>query len=98
MAYKVIIKKRFVNRLKAVHHYLEHTWGKKVADDFLDIVDSKVMMLQVYPLLGAATNLKDIRSYHITKHNRLLYRVLNDAIVIIALDDTRKKGYQSGSR
>ena len=35
MGFKIIIKKRFLNRLKITTKYLKDNWGKKEADAFV---------------------------------------------------------------
>jgi plasmid stabilization system protein ParE len=91
MAYEIVIKKRFTNKLLGVIDYLEKEWGKKVAQAFLDKVRIRINALQSHPYIGALTSMKDVRSTFITKHNRLYYRVVKDKIYIVNLYDTRKK-------
>ncbi len=41
MAYQVIYKKQFYNKIASVLKYLEQEWNKKVADDFLEKLDKR---------------------------------------------------------
>ena len=91
MAYEIIIKKRFTNKLLGVLDYLEKEWGKKVALAFLDKVRTRVYALQSHPYIGALTSMKNVRSTLVTKHNRLYYRVVKNKIFILNLYDTRRK-------
>lgn len=51
MAYKVIYKKRFNNKLIKLLQYLEKEWGQKVSNDFLDKVDKRIQTLKQQPLI-----------------------------------------------
>lgn len=91
MAYEVIINKRFTNKLIEVLDYLEKEWGKRVAEEFLDIVQTRIDALQHHPYIGSLTNIYQVRGLHITRHNRMFYRVVKNKIIILNLYDTRKK-------
>jgi len=93
MAYEIVIKKRFTNKLLGVIDYLEKEWGKNVAHSFLDKVRTRIYALQSHPYIGALTSKKDVRSTLITKHNRLYYRVIKNKIFILNLYDTRRKNH-----
>lgn len=93
MAYKIIIKKRFTNKLVRVLAYLEKEWSKKVADDFLAKVDFKINAIQHHPFIGSPTNIKNVRGVPVSRHNRMYYKVAGDEIIIINLFDTRRKSY-----
>lgn len=42
MAYKIVVKKRFLNKLEKVVTFLEKEWGKKVAHVFIYKVDLRI--------------------------------------------------------
>lgn len=73
MAYKIVVNKRFISRLKEVIDYLEVEWNEKVADDFKRKVIARINLLQNHPYIGAITKIKNVRGIFITKHNRLFY-------------------------
>ena len=93
MAYRIVINKKFINSLTNVLSYLETEWNKKVADDFLNRVDQRINALQHHPYIGAQTKFKNVRGIHVTKHNRLYYKVSGNKVTIINLYDTRRKTY-----
>ena len=93
MDYKIIYNKKFKKRLSEVLIYLEKEWGKKVADDFLINIVSKINSLQHHSHIGALTKVKDIRGIGITEHNRLFYRIKGNNVIILNLYDTRRKSY-----
>jgi mRNA-degrading endonuclease YafQ of YafQ-DinJ toxin-antitoxin module len=93
MAYKIIVNKRFIATLSKVLAYLEKEWSKKIADDFLLKVDVRIDSLQHHPFIGGQTKFKGIRGIHVTKHNRMYYKVKGNKVTILNLYDTRRKNY-----
>lgn len=90
MAYKVIYKKRFNNKLIKLLEYLDKKWNCKVAEDFLKTLDKRIDTLKKQPLVGKPSIKKpDIRAILITKHNRLYYKFNGDAIVVLNMYDTK---------
>lgn len=90
MAYKVIYKKRFNNKLVKLLQYLELVWGEKVSIEFLERIDNKIAVVSTQPFMGKQSLRKpEVRSILITKHNRLYYKFHNDTIIILNLYDTR---------
>ena len=90
MAYKVIYKKRFYNRLSKLLFYLEKEWSKQVADEFLSMLDKRIATLQKQPYIGnPSQKVKDVRGILITKHNKLFYKVSGQSIVVLTMYDTR---------
>ena len=91
MAYKVILKKRFNNKLTKLLEYLEKEWGQKAAIDFLSKLDKRIEVLKQQPFVGKSSEKKpEVRAISITKRNRLYYKFSNNAIIILNLFDTRK--------
>lgn len=89
MAYEIKLKKRFVNRLESVLNYLENEWGDSVAKKFQENVDRHIILISTQPLVGVVTGREDIRSILITKHNRLVYKISQNKIIILNMYDTR---------
>lgn len=70
--------------------YLEHEFGKTVANEFLRKVDKRINTLSDYPFIGKSVNQPEtLRSILITKYNRMYYRITGNVIEIINLYDTR---------
>ena len=67
MAYEIIIKKRFTNKLLGVLDYLGNEWGSKVSHQFLYKVRMRISAVQSHPYIGASTS----------KHNHLLFGLCN---------------------
>lgn len=52
MAYEIVYKKRFANKLTKLVTYLENEWGQKIATDFLLKLRAKVATLSKQPYIG----------------------------------------------
>ncbi len=91
MAYEVIYKKRFKNKLIKLLLYLEYEWGQRTADQFLNKIDERIETLKKQPLIGKPSERKpEVRTILITKHNRIYYKFSNKKIVILNMYDTRR--------
>lgn len=91
MAYDVVFKLRFNNKLITLLQYLEKHWGEKTAVELLETIDQRIEALKFYPLIGKPSRIKpEIKSVLITKHNRLYYRVQKKKIIILNMYDTRR--------
>jgi plasmid stabilization system protein ParE len=93
MAYKIVISQTFINKLTDVLNYLEKEWGRKVAEEFILKVDTRISSLEHHPYIGAVSRHNNIRGIYITKHNRMYYRIKGRKITILNLYDTRRKNY-----
>lgn len=90
MAYQVIVKKRFTNKVQKVLSYLEKEWSHKVAADFLNKIDRRILLLTKQPYVGApSAKTKEIRGLLITRHNRLYYKIKGNKVIILNMYDTR---------
>ena len=90
MAYRIIVKKRFTNKVVKLLYYLESEWGKTVADNVLKEIGRRLDTLSEQPFIGAyCDEAKTVRSILLTKHNRLYYRIKANTIEIINMYDLR---------
>ena len=90
MAYQVIIKKRFTNKVQKVLAWLNKEWSAKVASEFLEKIDYRIGLLAKQPYVGApSAKVKDIRGLLITRHNKMYYKVKGDKVIILNMYDTR---------
>ena len=90
MAYTIIVKKRFTNRVQKVLEYLEKEWSHKVAEEFLQKIDRRIDLLGKQPGIGVlSTKVKEIRGLLITRHNRLYYKIKGKKVIILNMYDTR---------
>jgi plasmid stabilization system protein ParE len=90
MAYQIVIKKRFTNKVQKTLAYLEKEWSHKIAEDFLIKIDRRIDLLTKKPHVGAlSSKVKDVRGLLITRHNRLYYKIKDDKVIILNMYDTR---------
>jgi len=90
MAYKVVYKKRFYNKLSALLNYLEANWSEEIAQQFLQKLDKRIETLKGQPYIGGPSQtIKGVRGILITKHNKLFYKITNDTIIVLNMYDTR---------
>ena len=91
MAYKIIYKRRFNNKLVKLLQYLENEWNQNTAAEFLNKLDTRIGTLKEHPFIGKASAAKpEVRAILITKHNKLYYKFSNNKVIIINMYDTRK--------
>jgi plasmid stabilization system protein ParE len=90
MAYQIILKKRFTNKLVKLLSYLEKEWSHKLASNFLQKIDLRIQQLSVQPLTGISSErIEGVRSVFITRHNRLYYKVKGKKVIVLNMYDTR---------
>lgn len=90
MAYQIILKKRFTNKLVKLLTYLEQEWSHKVATNFLQKIDLRIQQLTRQPLTGISSErVEGVRSVFITRHNRLYYKVKGKKVIVLNMYDTR---------
>src|SRR5690349_2041437 len=90
MAYKIIYKKRFSNKLIRLLLYLENEWGQKAAINFLNELDKRINTIKEQPFIGKPSRTKpEVRSVLIAKHNRVYYKTGDTVIVILNMYDMR---------
>ena len=91
MAYKIVWLKRSIKKLENIIHYLENNWSKKVALEFLDIINYKVFVISKNPQIGMRSERKqNVRKLLITKQIYLFYTAKNDKIKILTVFDNRQ--------
>lgn len=90
MAYQIILKKRFTNKLVKLLEYLEKNWSQPVAANFLKKADHRIQQLSGQPFTGISSSLlKGVRSVFITRHNRLFYKIKGKKVIVLNMYDTR---------
>jgi len=91
MAYKIIYKKRFLNKLLKLLDYLKTEWGENVSEAFILKLQKRLNTLSRQPHTGVPSCLiRPVRSILITKQNRLYYRIKDHTIEVINMYDTRR--------
>ncbi len=90
MAYQIVYKKRFYNKLIALLLYLEKEWNEDIAKQFIEKLDKRINTLKQQPNIGSSSQtVKNIRGILITKHNKLFYKISGSNVIILNMYDTR---------
>lgn len=86
---EVFVTSRAEKHFDLIVEYLKTTWGEKAAKEFIQRTDDVFNILKNYPLLGQ-TEKDNIRGLQLSSQTRLLYRVLENKIVVLAFFDVRQ--------
>lgn len=90
MAYQIIYKKRFLNKLLKLLDYLKSEWNISVANKFIDQLNKRLETLAKQPFIGIESiTAKSVRSILITRQNRIFYRIKGNVLEILNMYDTR---------
>jgi len=92
MALKIVTKRRYINNIQKISSWISLQLGKKVAEEFVILVENKLKLLSKLPKVGVETELKNIRSVLVGKgfQNKIYYTVKGNELVIINIRDTRR--------
>lgn len=69
--------------------YLEQKWGKKAVEGFIQKTNDILNLLKSYPLMGQK-EFKDIRGFQLSPQTRILYRIVEEKLIILAFFDVRQ--------
>ena len=83
-------------RLRQTANYIGKEFGQKAKEDFIAEVKHTNTLLSLNPRLGPVERfLEDMaskyRSVVVCKHNKIVYRIVDDHIEVIAFWDTRRE-------
>lgn len=80
-------EKNFMNAVD----YLIENWPEKVVSEFITHTDDLLHLLATHPDLGIMQNKeKEIRGILLSPHNKLLYRIESNRLIILKIFDTRQ--------
>ncbi len=72
-------------------NYLLENWPSSIADHFIDQISDSIHLIQVRPTLYPVINKSfGIRRCVVTRHNSLFFRIIDEAIEILRIFDTRQ--------
>lgn len=87
---QIVLSSRAKLRLQALLNYLETEWSQKVKSDFIKKLDRSINQIANHPLSGKeASKKKGVYQIIVTKQTSLFYRVKENEIQIITLEDNR---------
>ena len=91
MAFKIIWSESAIEDYSKVINYLLENFPLFVAENFIQITESRIFNLTAFPEMGKLSKkINGARSIVLTKHNRLYYSTSKDAIEILNIFDTRQ--------
>ncbi|MBN8583658.1 MAG: type II toxin-antitoxin system RelE/ParE family toxin [Ignavibacteria bacterium] len=94
MVKEVIWLKKAGKNFNDILEYLSLDWSNQAAEDFYIKTQTVIENIKEFPDIGSTSNKrKDLRKFLITKHNYIIYRVLNNKLIISRIVDTRKRNY-----
>lgn len=86
---EIYLTPRARENYKSVKEYIKLQWGQRIADEFTQKTDGILQLLKNYPQIGK-TEKDDIRGFQLSEHTRILYRVRNEKLIIVAFFDVRQ--------
>jgi plasmid stabilization system protein ParE len=91
MAFKIAISERAEKNLDEIVVYLENEWSVRVRDKYLSIVKKKVELISQNPFsYPSSVKRKNIHRCVLTKHSILYFRIKDDEIEVITIQDARR--------
>ena len=91
MAEKIIWRKRALNRLSKLLPYLVEEFGEKVAETFLDNLNSELELLSDFPDLGPKHPTKNQHLRVMHRHTSIIYKTTPSQLIVLDLWDNRRK-------
>jgi plasmid stabilization system protein ParE len=80
-----------VNDFEKILDYLGEKWGKKVVNNFIDLVENLIVQISLNPKqFPICYRKKKVRKCVLTKHNLLYYREGKDNVEILRIYDFRQ--------
>ena len=89
MAKRIEITKRFERSVNSLRLYLEQEWSKKVANNFIKELKSRIEYISKYPEIGMLSQKQNVRSVTVGRHNRMYYLFNDEQITLLLLRDMR---------
>jgi plasmid stabilization system protein ParE len=86
---EVFVTARAEKNFDSIVEYINQKWGNKTAQQFIQKTDDIFNILKSYPLLGQVEK-GNIRGLQLSSQTRLLYRITNDKVIILAFFDVRQ--------
>ncbi|HEU5290012.1 MAG TPA: type II toxin-antitoxin system RelE/ParE family toxin [Cyclobacteriaceae bacterium] len=86
---QVFVTARAEKNFDSIVDHIKDKWGDKTAKEFIQKVDEIFKLLKAYPLMGQVEN-NDIRGFQLSRQTRVLYRIRENKIIILAFFDVRQ--------
>jgi plasmid stabilization system protein ParE len=86
---QVFVTARAEKNFDSIVDHIKEKWGDKTAKEFIQKVDEIFKLLKAYPLIGQVEN-NDIRGFQLSRQTRVLYRIRDNKVIILAFFDVRQ--------
>lgn len=86
---KIFLTRRAERNYDSIKDYIKKEWGDKTAGEFVQKTDELFNLLKVYPSMGQIEK-DDLRGFQLSSHTRILYRIREEKIVVLAFFDVRQ--------
>jgi plasmid stabilization system protein ParE len=81
---KIFLTRRAERNYDSIKDYIKQEWRDKTAGEFVQKTDELFNLLKIYPSMGQLEK-DDIRGFQLSPHTRVLYRIKENKIVVLAL-------------
>lgn len=86
---QVLVTPRAEKNFETIVEYIRDQWGEKIARQFILKTDRLFQLLKSHPTMGTIEN-GDIRGFQLSRQIRILYRIRNEKVIILAFFDVRQ--------
>ena len=86
---EVLITPRAEKHFDSIVDFIKAKWGERTAKQFVIKTDEIFRLLKNYPTMGQIEN-GDIWGFQLSRQTRLLYRVRDEKIIVLAFFDVRQ--------
>lgn len=88
---KISLTKRAERNYYSIKEYVIQEWGEQVAETLEQKIIAFLDLLEIFPEIGVLEiSDKEIRSFQLTKHIRIFYRIKGQELIILAFFDVRQ--------
>ena len=86
---EVLITPRAEKHFDSIVDFIKAKWGERTAKQFVIKTDEIFRLLKNYPTMGQIES-GDIRGFQLSRQTRLLYRVRDEKIIVLAFFGVRQ--------
>lgn len=86
---QVFVTPRAEQNFDSIVDYISNKWGEATARQFVQKTDEIFKLLKNYPLIGQVEK-GDIRGLQLSPQTRILYRIREERIIVLAFFDVRQ--------
>ncbi len=86
---RVFVTPKAEQDFDSIVEYIRQQWGDRTAKQFVQKTDEIFKLLKNFPSIGPIEK-GEIRGLQLSPHTRILYRVRNEKIIVLAFFDVRQ--------